>query len=61
MRRTAILSALFVLVKGGDYRSEGVVGREEVERAGGHVQIIPFLDGYSTTSLVEKIRRGRSS
>ena len=50
-----------VLVKGGDYRVEAVVGREEVESAGGRVQIIPFLDGYSTTSLVERIRTGRSS
>jgi D-beta-D-heptose 7-phosphate kinase/D-beta-D-heptose 1-phosphate adenosyltransferase len=50
-----------VIVKGGDYGVEGVVGREEVEAAGGRVQIIPLLDGYSTTSLVEKIRRGRSS
>jgi D-beta-D-heptose 7-phosphate kinase/D-beta-D-heptose 1-phosphate adenosyltransferase len=47
-----------VLVKGGDYRVEDVVGRHEVEGAGGRVQILPFLGGYSTTSLVERIRRG---
>jgi D-beta-D-heptose 7-phosphate kinase/D-beta-D-heptose 1-phosphate adenosyltransferase len=50
-----------VIVKGGDYREQDVVGREEVEGAGGRVQIIPLLDGYSTTSLVESIRRGRSA
>jgi D-beta-D-heptose 7-phosphate kinase/D-beta-D-heptose 1-phosphate adenosyltransferase len=49
-----------VIVKGGDYRVQDVVGREEVERAGGRVQIVPLLDGYSTTSVVERIRGGRS-
>jgi D-beta-D-heptose 7-phosphate kinase/D-beta-D-heptose 1-phosphate adenosyltransferase len=48
-----------VIVKGGDYQVDTVVGREEVEAAGGRVQIIPLLDGYSTTSLVDRIRRGR--
>ncbi len=46
-----------VLVKGGDYRPEEVVGREVVERAGGRVEIVPLLEGYSTTELVERIRR----
>jgi D-beta-D-heptose 7-phosphate kinase/D-beta-D-heptose 1-phosphate adenosyltransferase len=46
-----------VLVKGGDYRAEDVVGREEVEASGGRVEIVPFLDGYSTTALIERIRR----
>jgi rfaE bifunctional protein nucleotidyltransferase chain/domain len=45
-----------VLVKGGDYELERVVGREVVEAAGGRVVLIPFLDGYSTTGLVERIR-----
>lgn len=45
-----------VLVKGGDYRVEDVAGREEVEAVGGRVELIPFVTGYSTTSLVEKIR-----
>ena len=54
----ALVAALLpdVLVKGGDYRLEEVVGREEVEAAGGQVAIIPFLDGYSTTTLIERIR-----
>ncbi|MEQ8330747.1 MAG: D-glycero-beta-D-manno-heptose 1-phosphate adenylyltransferase [Longimicrobiales bacterium] len=46
-----------ILVKGGDYRLEDVVGRPEVEAAGGHVTLIPFLDGYSTSSLVARIRK----
>jgi D-beta-D-heptose 7-phosphate kinase/D-beta-D-heptose 1-phosphate adenosyltransferase len=43
------------LVKGGDYRPEEVVGREEVEAAGGRVVILPFLAGRSTTGLVQLI------
>lgn len=45
-----------VLVKGGDYRLEEVVGRDTVESAGGRVELIPFLPGYSTTRLVQHIR-----
>jgi D-beta-D-heptose 7-phosphate kinase/D-beta-D-heptose 1-phosphate adenosyltransferase len=45
-----------VIVKGGDYAPESVVGREAVLAAGGSVRIIPFVQGYSTTSLVERIR-----
>ena len=53
-----LLAALLpdVLVKGGDYAPEQVVGRAEVEAAGGRVEILPFLPGYSTTSLVERMR-----
>ncbi|MCG6957503.1 MAG: D-glycero-beta-D-manno-heptose 1-phosphate adenylyltransferase [Gemmatimonadetes bacterium] len=46
-----------VLVKGGDYALWDVAGREEVEAAGGRVVLIPFLEGYSTTDLVQRIRR----
>jgi len=49
-----------VLVKGGDYEPSGVVGREEVEQAGGEVIIIPFVPGYSTTELLERIRKAGS-
>lgn len=45
-----------VLVKGGDYTPETIVGRDTVEAAGGRVEVIPFLPGYSTTALVERIR-----
>ncbi len=41
-----------VLVKGGDYRPEEVVGRAEVEAAGGRLVLIPLIAGHSTTSLV---------
>ena len=45
-----------ILVKGGDYTKENIVGAKEVENAGGSVEIINFVDGYSTTSLVTKIQ-----
>ena len=40
------------LVKGGDYKIEEIVGREYA----GEVMTIPFLEGYSTTSIIEKIK-----
>ena len=46
-----------VLVKGADYTPDGVVGRAEVESWGGTVELIEFVQGRSTTSIVEKIRR----
>ena len=45
-----------VLVKGGDWPLDEIVGRIEVEAAGGEVISIPFEEGYSTTSLIEQIR-----
>lgn len=44
-----------VLVKGGDYTPETVVGREEVEAYGGTVHIAPYVAGVSTTAIVESI------
>ena len=46
-----------VLVKGGDWPVERIVGRETVQRHGGEVVSLPLLEGYSTTALIEKIRR----
>lgn len=46
-----------VLVKGADWALDEVAGREEVEAAGGRVISIPLAQGYSTTSLLEKIRK----
>ena len=43
-----------VLVKGGDYRPEEVVGRAEVEAAGGRLVLVPLVEGHSTTSLVRR-------
>ena len=45
-----------VLVKGGDWDIEKIVGKDIVERNGGTVVNIPFKDGFSTTSIIEKIR-----
>ncbi|MFQ5536692.1 MAG: D-glycero-beta-D-manno-heptose 1-phosphate adenylyltransferase [Gemmatimonadota bacterium] len=45
-----------VLVKGGDYAREEMVGADEVEAAGGRVAILPFLEGYSTTALIRRIQ-----
>lgn len=46
-----------VLVKGGDYRIDEIHGREEVEAAGGRVIPLPFVDGASTTSLIQRMKR----
>jgi D-beta-D-heptose 7-phosphate kinase/D-beta-D-heptose 1-phosphate adenosyltransferase len=43
-----------VLVKGGDYRPEEVVGRAEVESAGGKLVLVPLVEGHSTTGLVRR-------
>ena len=45
-----------ILVKGGDYLPEQIVGREEVEAAGGRVHVIPFIEGRSTTGLISRIK-----
>jgi D-beta-D-heptose 7-phosphate kinase/D-beta-D-heptose 1-phosphate adenosyltransferase len=45
-----------VLVKGGDYTREQVVGREIVEALGGEVVLIEIIPGHSTTSMVERSR-----
>ena len=47
-----------VLVKGGDYDLDQIHGREEVEAAGGKVISLPFVDGSSTTALIDKMRFG---
>lgn len=43
-----------ILVKGGDWKPDEVVGREEVERAGGEVVIIPYLEGRSTSKILKE-------
>lgn len=42
-----------ILVKGGEYRPDQIVGRDEVEAAGGRVVAIPMVPGYSTTAIIE--------
>jgi D-beta-D-heptose 7-phosphate kinase/D-beta-D-heptose 1-phosphate adenosyltransferase len=55
-----VIAALLpdVLVKGGDWPGDQIVGREEVEAAGGRVVSVPFVAGYSTTEILKKIREG---
>ena len=45
-----------VLVKGADYRMEDVAGKEVVEAAGGRVELIPLVEGRSTSALIDRIR-----
>ena len=44
-----------VLVKGGDWSSESVVGREVVEADGGRVVLVPYQEGLSTTGFIERV------
>jgi len=44
-----------VLVKGGDYTVETVVGHEDVIASGGRVEIVPTVEGFSTTNIVKKL------
>ncbi|MFN8000401.1 MAG: D-glycero-beta-D-manno-heptose 1-phosphate adenylyltransferase [Acidobacteriota bacterium] len=54
--RTVIAALLpDVLVKGGDWGVEAIVGREEVEAAGGQVLSLPFVDGCSTSDVIQRI------
>ncbi len=47
-----------VLVKGGDWKAEQIVGGDVVQARGGEVRSLKMVDGFSTTALVEKIRHG---
>ncbi len=49
-----------VLVKGGDYRPEEIAGAQCVWDNGGEVEILSFWEGYSTTSMVEKIQQAEA-
>jgi D-beta-D-heptose 7-phosphate kinase/D-beta-D-heptose 1-phosphate adenosyltransferase len=46
-----------VLVKGGDYSLDQIHGREEVEAAGGRVVSLPFVEGVSTSAIIERIKK----
>lgn len=50
-----------VLVKGGDWKEEDIVGADVVRARGGLVRSIPFEEGFSTTALIERIRTGHFS
>ncbi len=56
--RSLIISVLpDVLVKGGDYSLDEIHGRDEVEAAGGRVVSLPFIEGASTTGIVERMKQ----
>jgi len=44
-----------ILVKGADYTPDGVVGKDLVESWGGRVELIQFVDGKSTTNIIDRI------
>lgn len=46
-----------VLVKGGDYNLDEIHGREEVEAAGGRVVSLPFIEGASTSAIIERMKQ----
>ena len=46
-----------VLAKGGDYKIETIVGYKVVQENGGQVILVPFVDGFSSTTIIEKIRK----
>jgi rfaE bifunctional protein nucleotidyltransferase chain/domain len=46
-----------VLVKGGDWTSENVIGADIVQGDGGKTVVLPYLKGHSTTEIIEKVRR----
>jgi len=56
----ALIAALLpdVLVKGGDYTRDTIVGADEVEAAGGRVEVIPLVPGRSTTGILQRVRQG---
>ncbi|MBK8808412.1 MAG: D-glycero-beta-D-manno-heptose 1-phosphate adenylyltransferase [Bacteroidales bacterium] len=45
-----------ILVKGGDYSIDTIVGADLVKSMGGEVSVIPFLDGFSSTDIINKIK-----
>ena len=46
-----------ILIKGGDYKANQIIGNEFVKKNNGEVKIIPFLKGYSTSNLIKKIKK----
>jgi len=45
-----------ILAKGGDYKVDTIVGYEIVQENGGEVVLIPFIDGFSSTNIINKIK-----
>jgi D-beta-D-heptose 7-phosphate kinase/D-beta-D-heptose 1-phosphate adenosyltransferase len=48
-----------VLVKGGDWTEDKIIGADVVKKAGGVVKSLPFVPGYSTSAMIDKIRNTR--
>ena len=46
-----------IIFKGGDWEEDKIVGAGHVKAAGGEVKVIPYVEGYSTSALIEKIKR----
>ena len=44
-----------ILVKGGDWKESEIIGADIVKKAGGRVSVIPYVAGFSTTSIIKKI------
>lgn len=57
---TIVLLHPDILVKGGDYTLDGIVGRNEVETMGGIVRSIPFVQGFASTLIIERIVQSAS-
>ena len=58
-----IIAALLpdILVKGGDWPGDQIIGKEEVEAAGGRVVSVPVVPGYSTTAILARMRAAGSA
>lgn len=48
-----------VLVKGADWTEDAIIGSDVVKKAGGQVKTIPFVDGFSTTQIIQRVRQGK--
>ena len=55
MLNRGICVTINVLVKGGDYIGKEIVGKKEVEDNGGEVKLISFVEGKSTTNIINRI------
>lgn len=49
-----------VLAKGGDWQADKIIGADLVAKNGGRVAVIPYLKGFSTTEIIERIKDGES-
>jgi len=45
-----------ILIKGGDYQPDDIVGAKEIRQSGGEVIVMPFIDGHSSTNLIQRIQ-----